>query len=145
MVERLRIADLPPIFSAPEFGDVLLAMLDIAERDAQRVAEFGDHGHPVTLIGWTVLLHIVVVEVAQKRGTRLNKLVETKIAPRRTIRDTVARLEEMELICRDSHGIYHPAAAVADRIAEDTPVRLGQIRRLHEAWLRFTLASHAKR
>jgi len=144
MPKRFDPDQLGPEIQSPEFVTLMLAFLDVAEGDVLRAEEFraqGKASRSLTLVGWTILMHIFVVAVANRRGTRTQNLIETLAVPRRTIRDTLKRMLEDGHLIRDKDGLYHPSQEAGRLAAEQWSgeYRLRQLRRACDAYEAFAL------
>jgi hypothetical protein len=134
MAERMRVEALPPAMRLPEAAETYLAMLEIAEEDMRRVEAYRQvGGRSMTLVSWTLLLHIFTIEVAEHRGTRPASLVKTLPVPRRTIRTCLQNMVDEGFLVRAADGSYHPTETTAEMKVWVADTRLRQVRRLARA------------
>jgi hypothetical protein len=130
--------DLLPEFSTPEYARMLLGMLEIAEEDVKRVVTYeAQSGQTMTLVSWTCLWHVFVVEVAEDRGTRAQTLIDTLPVPRRTIRDCLYRLVRDGFLIRNAEGLYHPTRLTCEIKKVIVPQRLNQVVKIAHVYEEF--------
>ena len=109
MTERLDLEELRPELKVPEVRAFLLAYLALISGRVSRVAAYRNRGvGAMSLLDLILNQHILAFEIAEG-GTRQSSIVDSLEAPRRTIRDGLARLEDAGLIVRDQEGLYHPS------------------------------------
>lgn len=109
MTERLNLNELRPELRVPEIRSFLLSYLALAGGRVSRVAAYRERGaSAMTLLDLIISQHILAFEIIEG-GTRQSSIVDSLEAPRRTVRDGLARLQESGLIVRDADGLYHPA------------------------------------
>ena len=138
MAERMRREDLLPEYSTPEFAQVLMGMLEIAEEDVRRVVAYeAQSGQTMTLVSWTCLWHVFVVEVAENRGTRAQVLIETLPVPRRTIRDCMFRMVRDGFLVRDEDGMYHPTRLTAEIKKAILEKRIPQVLKIADVYSEY--------
>jgi hypothetical protein len=111
MADRLDLEELRPELRVPEIRPFLLAYLALVGGRVSRVAAYRERGaNAMSLLDLALNQHILAFEVVAG-GTRQSSIVDSREAPRRTVRDGLARLEECGLIVRDPEGLYHPSTA----------------------------------
>jgi hypothetical protein len=109
MTDRLNLDELRAELRAPEIRPFLLAYLALVGGRVSRVARYRERGvSAMTLLDLILNQHILAFEIIEG-GTRQSSIVDSLEAPRRTVRDDLARLEEGGLIVRDDEGL--PAKA----------------------------------
>ena len=111
MTDRLNLDELRAELRAPEIRPFLLAYLALVGGRVSRVARYRERGvSAMTLLDLILNQHILAFEIIEG-GTRQSSIVDSLEAPRRTVRDGLARLEGGGLIVRDDEGLYHPTKA----------------------------------
>lgn len=126
MAKCLDLNELRPELRLPAARSFLLAYLALMDGRVRRVAEFRERGaSAMSLLDLIIVQHILFLEIVEG-GTRQSSIVDSLEAPRRTVRDGLARLQIAGLIVRDAEGLYHPTdvfGEIVDR-AFDTDFRL---------------------
>jgi hypothetical protein len=126
MSQRLGLAELRSELQVPEIRPFLLAYLALVSGRVSRVAAYRERGvTAMSLLDLILNQHILAFEIVEG-GTRQSSIVDSLDAPRRTVRDGLARLEEAGLIVRDREGLYHPSTATGSMVNDmfETDFRL---------------------
>jgi hypothetical protein len=132
---RMRDSDLRPELQTPEARRLLSALLDLQIGRLRVVDQFHRQRAPsATYLDAIILLHIFV---RRHHGTRQQQLVESMGSPRRTIRDSLARMHEADMVCRDHRGLYFPTQSSAESANVIFGITLREIGRLCEAYQDF--------
>ena len=121
---------LHPAFTRPECRAMMLAYADLLDWRIRAAREYQRFGFNATLMDNIVHHHIFLWSATT--GTRQQNLVDQLQAPRRTIRDSLNRLEAAEMICRDGRT-YYAANRTADFAEAITPEFLAILGRLADA------------
>lgn len=109
---------------------MLIAFLELMEGRVRLVEDYRQRGASLSILDTIVNLHVFTFGY---RGTRQQQLIDSLAAPRRTIRDSLRRLEECDMICRASSGLYYPTTRTAEVALDRSGGTLREIERLCEA------------
>ena len=140
MARRLDLANLRPELRIPEARPVVMAYLALAHERPRRVESYRKAGaSALSLLDLIIIQHIVAFEIAEG-GVRQSPIVDSLAAPRRTVRDGLARLEQHGLIVRAADGRYHPTEASGARVNENLDADVRLLGRLCEAFTTWRAA-----
>jgi hypothetical protein len=127
---KLRQADLRPELLRPEMRAILIAYTDVLASRMRIVKEYRARGYQVDLLDAVVNLHVLIWST--EGGTRQQTLIDALAAPRTTVRNSFARLEKLDLICRDD-GVYFSTEKTADLANALMPITAKPLGRLCDA------------
>ena len=140
MAERLDLNELRPELQVPEIRSFLLAHLALVSGRVSRVAAYRERGaSAMTLLDLIINQHILAFEIIEG-GTRQSSIVDSLEAPRRTVRDGLARLQESGLIVRDQDGLYHPAQTTGAMVNSMFEADFRLLARMCEAFAAYRAA-----
>lgn len=137
-----RIADdIRPEFRNPQARAFLLANLEMLGARMKMIEKYRANGFPtMTMLDGVINFAIFTFAAIGGNGTRQQMLVDSIVAPRRTIRTCLVRLEKGGLITRDENGMYHPAQITVDLTNASFEANFRQMERLAEAFIAWRAA-----
>ena len=140
VTKRLDLADLRPELRVPAARPFLLAFLALVDEQVRLVAAYRAHGaEAMSLLDLAICQHILAFEIVEG-GTRQQPIVDSLDAPRRTIRNGLARLEAAGLVVRDEAGLYHPTKATAEMVNANFERNFRLMARMCEAFAAYRAA-----
>ncbi len=108
---RLDPDTLRPELRSPEMHRVMLAYVELLAGRLKVVEEYRRRGIAITVTDSIITLSIFTWA---HEGTRPQYLIDTLGMPRRTVRDSLTRLERQGVVVREANGRYYPAQVVAE-------------------------------
>lgn len=127
---------LPDEVKGPEARALLLAYLAVVGDRVRILTAYREAGAPgMSMLDLAILQLVSTFEIVDGEGSRQQEIVSALHAPRRTVRDGLARMVEAGMLIRRANGCYHPTTLTITIFLEVWPEHLKLLRRCGDAVL----------
>jgi hypothetical protein len=109
MPSRMDPSALKPEYRTPEMRALMIGVLHVLAGRLRVVADLQRDGWPLTYVDTVVNLQVFAFG---HEGTHQQVIIDTLGVPRRTVRDSLKRLEETGLVVREGR-LYFPSEVTA--------------------------------
>jgi hypothetical protein len=130
MPERMDDNDLRPELRSDEALQVAITYLDLMANILHIIDTFRKNGAPsMTFTDYVIAVHVFGF---RETGTRAQTLIDYMLVPRRTIRDSLARMERDGIVLRRD-GRFYPTAIVPVVFNQVADLNMEKLNRLCDA------------